>query len=111
MKPANLALKFGLELAALAALAYWGTTLHGAAVSALVAIAAPLAMIVLWGRFAAPRSSRRLTKTPRIAFELAVFALAAGALLAATALTLAIAFAVLVVLNSVLLTRLGQWDR
>jgi Protein of unknown function (DUF2568) len=52
MKPANLALKFGLELAALAAFAYWGTTLHGAAVSALVAIAAPLAMIVLWGTFA-----------------------------------------------------------
>jgi uncharacterized protein DUF2568 len=61
----ELALEFGLELAALPAFAYWGTTLHGAAVSALVAIAAPLAMIVLWGRFAAPRSSRRLAKTPR----------------------------------------------
>jgi hypothetical protein len=111
VKPANLALKFGLELAALAAFAYWGTTLHGAAVSALVAVAAPLAMIVLWGMFAAPRSSRRLTKTAGIAFELAVFALATAALLAATAPALAIAFAVLVVLNSVLLTRLGQWDR
>jgi hypothetical protein len=111
MKRANLALKFGLELAALAAFAYWGTTLHGAAFSALVAIAAPLAVIGLWGTFAAPRSSRRLTKPARIPFELAVFALATAALLAATAPALAIAFAVLVLLNTVLLTRLDQWDR
>jgi hypothetical protein len=52
--------------------AYWGATVRGAAVSALVTIAAPLAMIVLWGT---------------------------------------IAFAALVVLNAVLLTRLGQWDQ
>jgi hypothetical protein len=111
VKAANLALKFALELAALAAFAYWGTTLGGAAVPVFAAVAAPLAMIVLWGTFAAPHAQRRLSRTIRIPFELAVFALAAGALLAAGAPVPAAGLAALVLLNSVLLTRFNQWDR
>ena len=111
VKAANLALKFTLELAALAAFAYWGTTLQGTAVSALAAVAAPLAMIVVWGTFAAPRAQHRLPRSGRIPFELAVFALAAGALLAGGAWVLAAGLAALVVLNSVLLTCFDQWDR
>jgi hypothetical protein len=110
MKTANLALKFALELVALAAFAYWGTTLHGTAVAALAAVTAPLAMIVLWGTLAAPRAQRRLPTAIRIPFELAVFALAAGALLAAGAPIPAAGLAALVLLNSVLLTRFDQWD-
>jgi Protein of unknown function (DUF2568) len=106
----NLALKFALELAALAAFAYWGTTLHGTAVSALATVVAPLAMIVLWGKFAAPRAQHRLSRGIRIPFELAVFALAAGALLAAGARVPAAGLTTLVLLNSVLLTRFDQWD-
>ena len=111
VKAANLALKFALELAALAAFAYWGTALHGTAVSALAAIAAPLVMIVVWGTFAAPHARHRLAGAIRIPFELAVFALAAGALLAAGARVPAAGLAALVLLNSVLLTRFDQWDR
>jgi hypothetical protein len=85
VKAANLALKFAPELAALAAFAFWGTTLHGAAVSALAEVAVPLAMIVLWGTFVAPHAKHRLSSAIRIPFELAVFALAAGSLLAAGA--------------------------
>jgi hypothetical protein len=106
----NLALKFALELAALAAFAYWGTTLHGTAVSALATVVVPLAMIVLWGTFAAPRAQRRLSRRIRIPFELAVFALAAGALLAAGARVPAAGLTTLVLLNSALLTRFDQWD-
>jgi hypothetical protein len=111
VKAANLALKFGLELAALAAFAYWGTTLGGVPVSVLAAAAAPVAMIVLWGTFAAPRARHRLPRASRIPFELAVFALAAGALVAAGARVPAAAFAALVLLNGVLLTSFDQWDR
>ena len=111
VKAATLALKFCLELAALSALAYWGTSLDGAAVSVLAAVAAPVAMIVLWGTFAAPRAQRRLPTATRIPFELAVFALAAAALLAASEPLPAAGFAALVLLNSVLLTRFDQWDR
>jgi hypothetical protein len=110
VKAANLALKFGLELAALAAFAYWGTTVGGAAVSALAAVAAPLAMIVLWGTFAAPNAQHRLSRPIRIPFELAVFALAAGALLATGARVPAAGFAALALLNGALLTRFDQWD-
>jgi Protein of unknown function (DUF2568) len=105
VKAANLALKSGLELAALAAFAYWGTTLGGSAVSVPTAVAVPLAMIVLWGTLAAPNAQHRLSRAIRIAFELTVFALAAGALLAAGAQVPAAGFAALVLLNSVLLTR------
>ena len=111
VKAANLALKLGLELAALAAFAYWGTTLDWTTVSVLAAVAAPAALIVLWGTFAAPRAERRLPRATRMAFELAVFALAAAALLAARAPWLACGFAALALLNAILLTRLDQWDR
>jgi uncharacterized protein DUF2568 len=111
VRSANLAIKFALELAALVAFAYWGTTLPGAAVSTIITISAPFAMIVLWGLFAAPRSSRRLPRGTRIPFELTVFALAAGALLAAGEGALAAIFATTAVVSTILLTAFRQWER
>lgn len=111
VRSANLAIKFGLELAALASFAYWGSTLPGAALSAIIAVSAPVAMIVLWGTFAAPRARRRLSRDTRIPFELTVFALAAGALLASGEPALAVAFATSVAVNSILLTAFDQWER
>ena len=111
MTSANLAIKFGLELTALAAFAYWGTTLPGAVASAIVPTSAVLAIGVLWGIFAAPRSGRRLRTGVRIPFELTVFALAAGALLAAGEGALAAAFAITAAVNALLLTRFRQWER
>jgi hypothetical protein len=110
MRAANLLLKFLLELAAFAAFAYWGSGLDGTAVSVAAAIAAPLAAVLLWGVFAAPRSTRRLETALRIPFELGVFALAAVALAAADQPVLAVAFASLVVVNSLVLTLYRQWD-
>lgn len=111
MRVVNLAIKFALELAALAAFAYWGTTLPGTAASAITSISAPLAMIGLWGIFAAPRSRRRLPAGSRIPFELTVFALATGALLGSGEAMLAAAFATTAVLNTILLTRFDQRER
>jgi len=56
MKAINLLLRFILELAALAALGFWG--LHAAAGTAGIAlcIAAPLLFAVVWGLFAAHKA-------------------------------------------------------
>ena len=107
---ANLALKFLLEVAALAAFAYWGANTGEMPWSLLPAIVAPLAVAVLWGRFAAPKSERRLPLQPRIRFELTVFTAAVLALLAAGVPALAVLMSALVILNAVLLTVLGQWQ-
>ena len=78
MKAANLALRFVLELAALAALAYWGWC-----VSWVLAIAAPAAWIALWATFGSPKARVTLSTPQRIVFEALVFGAAAVALGAA----------------------------
>jgi hypothetical protein len=105
MRGANLALKFLLELAAFAALAYWGAT-----VNIVLAILAPVVAIVLWAVFAAPRSNHRLPTAARVPFELAVFGAATAALFAADAPVLAIVFAVLAIVNAVLLAVFDQLE-
>ncbi|HWH18907.1 MAG TPA: YrdB family protein [Solirubrobacterales bacterium] len=110
IKPANLALKFLLELAAFAAFAVWGADAGSGASAVILAIAAPLVAVLLWGRFAAPRSARRLPRSARIPFELGVFLLAALALLAAGHIVTAAVFAALVALNALGLTAFDQWE-
>jgi len=78
VKAANLAVRFFLELAALAALAYWGW-----GVTWLLAVAAPAAWIVLWATFGSPKAKVQLSTAARIVFEAVVFGGAAGALWAA----------------------------
>ena len=78
MKAANLAVRFVLELAALAALAYWGW-----GVTWVLAIAAPAAWIVLWATFGSPKARVKLSTPWRIVFEAVVFGAAAAALWAA----------------------------
>jgi hypothetical protein len=107
---ANLALKFLLELAAIAALAYWGATAADGVPAVVLAVGAPALFVVLWGRFAAPRSARRLPLRPRMALELGLFAVAALALVLAGSPVLAAVFAVLVVVNAALLTVFDQWE-
>jgi hypothetical protein len=110
VKTANLALKFMLELAAFAAFAYWGATVGWSGfVSILFAIAAAGAAILLWARFAAPRSSRRLPMATRVPFELSVFGLAAAALAAAVDLRATLVFLLAAVVNTALLTVFHQW--
>ena len=109
VKALNLGLKFVLELAAFAALAWWGGTVGHGVVSVLVAIAAPLLAVVVWGRWAAPRASRRLPVSRRVPLELGVFALAAiaiGTLSVVAGVVLAAAVAV----NAALMTAFGQWE-
>jgi hypothetical protein len=99
---ANLALAFLLELCALAALGYWGVRVGGGPVTKVaLGLGAPLLAAILWGLFAAPRAP---VSVPLVGLgvKLLVFGSAALALYATGHRILAIAFAVLVVVNSVL---------
>jgi uncharacterized protein DUF2568 len=83
MRPVNLALRFALELAALAAFATWG--LHTAAGPARFALAAAAVLVAaaVWGRWMAPASRHQLADPARLLVEAAFFT-AAGAALAVT---------------------------
>ena len=99
---ANLALAFLLELCALAALGYWGVLTGGGPVTKTsLGIGAPLFAAILWGLFAAPRAA---VSAPLVGLgvKVLVFGSAAVALYATGHRILAIAFVVLVVVNSVL---------
>jgi hypothetical protein len=103
MRPVNLALRFALELAALAAFATWALhAAHGPARFALAG-AAVLVAAAVWGRWMAPTSRHRLADPARLLAEAAFFA-AAGAALAVTGRgALGAALAVAAVANAGLL--------
>jgi hypothetical protein len=104
--PINLALRFGLELAALAAMGLWGWQLTTGVFRVVLAIAIPVAAAVLWGVLAVPgdpsRSGAAFFPTPggiRLIFEVAFFAFAVWALYATDHARLAIAMAAIVVVH------------
>jgi len=110
VRPANLGAKFLLELAALAAFAYRGSTVGDRLTAVVPAVAAPALIAVLWSRYAAPRARRRLGVRARIPFELSVFALASVLKYPAGGRVLAVVLAACVALNDLLLTGLRQWE-
>jgi hypothetical protein len=110
LRTGNLALKFGIELAAIASLGYWGASLDGSVLAVIMMVLAPAAMIVVWGRLAAPRAPQRLSPPARIPLELTILLLAAAALLAAGRDALAVVMAVAILLNALLLTAFRQWE-
>jgi Protein of unknown function (DUF2568) len=106
----NLALKFLLELAALAAFGLWGASIANGATAVLLAIALPAVAASLWGMFAAPTARHRLPLRPRVRFELAVFGFATVALWRVGLATWAAAFAATSLVNALLLTAFDQWE-
>ena len=108
MRPANDALRFFLELSALAAVAYLGwTEPHGARRWVLV-VAGPLAVSVVWGRWMAPRSTKRVGDPWRLIIELLVFGSAVAALARADQPTLAVVLAAATAVHLALTFALGQ---
>lgn len=104
MKAINLGIAFLLELAMLAALAVWGFQVSdNLPLRIVVGVGAPLLAAVLWGIFMAPLSKRRLTGAAYLVLKFVLFGLAAIALAAAGHGTLAVVFAVVAVINQVLL--------
>ncbi|MFI9251910.1 YrdB family protein [Streptomyces sp. NPDC053069] len=98
---ANELLAFLLELAALACLGWWGSAVgEGAAPRLLLGLGTPLAAIVLWSLFAAPKARLR----PRLPLVLAVKTVVLGggaaALYGVGHPVAAVAMAVVVVANT-----------
>ena len=102
LRGANLAVRFLLELCALAALGYWGWTSGSGATRWLLAVAAVGAMAVVWGLLLAPKRRIDLAKPLRLAIEFVVCGAAAAALAATGHTALAIAFAVAAVVSGTL---------
>ena len=102
MREANLGLRFILELSAIAAAAYWGFSTGSGLTSVLLGLAAPAAVIVVWGLFLSPKRRFELPHPVRFAIELAVFAGAALGLAAAGQTALAVVLAVLAVVSGAL---------
>ena len=96
----NLALKFVVEMAALALLGLWGVTVGDGVWGYVLAVAAPAAVIIVWARCAAPRAPARLPTAARMLLELGLFALSAVAGYAAGARAVALAFGVIAVANA-----------
>ncbi|MEU8789163.1 YrdB family protein [Streptomyces sp. NPDC048643] len=98
---ANEVLAFLLELAALAVLSWWGFSAGGnAALRVVLGVGVPLAAIVVWGLFAAPKARLK----PALPFVLLVKAVVLGssavALYALGHPVAAIVLAVVVVVNT-----------
>jgi len=100
IKALNLALAFLLELALFAALGIWASALlPDSPWRFALAFGAIAAAVLMWGRWAAPRSAYRLRMPWLYAFKIALFALAALALVAAAQPGWAAALAMLSGLN------------
>ena len=81
MLPIILAARFLLELALLAAFAWWGyAVVGGAVIGGLVAVVCVVAVATFWGLLLSPKARIRLSPSLRNGVEIAVFLIAALAL-------------------------------
>lgn len=100
----NLALRLILEVCALVAISYWGfTTGKGILIKWLMGLGFPIIIMFIWGMFGSPAAPMPLSGIYRVLLELAIFTVASLALFASGRTTLAIVFAVLVIINKLLL--------
>ncbi len=106
MRAANLALRLLVELAAIAALALWGTQATSSTVANVVlAVAAPAVAIAIWGTWSAPRASRRLRGTALLALELAILVASCVLLALAGHPLWAVLLAAVAIVNGTILRR------
>lgn len=106
MHPANLALRFALELAALGALGWWGSTLTDAWWRWVAAFVVVAGAAWVWGTFAVPGDPSRgsdgvvvVSGAVRLALELVVLGGGALALRAVGRPSLYLAFVLLLVVH------------
>ncbi len=109
VKSLNLALRFLLELSALAALGYWGWQFGDAGFArVLLAAVTPLLAAGLWGRYIAPKAPNRLEDPIRAGVEVIFFGGAAAALGTSGAITIAAFFGIAAAVSLVLMFPFGQ---
>jgi len=102
IKSLALTVRFLLELAMVAALAWWGFE-----TSWVLGVGAPLLAAVVWGAFIAPKAAVDVPKPVWIGLQVLLFGAAALALAAVAPGWVAVAFVALVVLDSAALAVLG----
>ncbi|MEJ7803629.1 MAG: YrdB family protein [Candidatus Limnocylindria bacterium] len=109
MAVANLTLRFLLELAAIAALAYSGfqASANGL-IRAIAGIGAPLALIVIWAMVVAPNTANGLSQAQKDLIGTVLLVLTAVALGLAGQRGLAVGFGIVVLVNAALLFVFGQ---
>lgn len=109
IKGANLLLRFLLELCALGAVGYWGfKTGSGMAAKIGLGIGAPLVVALVWAVFVSPQAPVQLPLVLSLLLQVLVFGSAAAALGATGHRTLALEFAIIVVINAILMYVWGQ---
>ena len=105
----NLALRFFLELAGIAALGYAGFQISSnALVRWLVAVGAPLVLIVAWALLVAPNTENGLSQPVKDVVGTVLLLSAAGALGIAGQVRYAAIFGIAVLINGLLLFVLGR---
>ncbi len=104
---AALALRFALELGALAAMGWWGWRMGGP----LLAVALVVAVAAAWGALLSPRAAWPLPWPVRALLEAAVWVAAVGALVGLGAAGLAAAFSGVLAVDLVVLVGAGEWQR
>jgi hypothetical protein len=101
MASLNLAVRFLVELAAVVWVGWWGTTVSTETAPRVIAAAAAVAVFaVVWGRFLAPTAKSGLSRRRKEVAGTVVLLLAAAALAVAGQPLLALAYAVLVLVNA-----------
>jgi len=109
LKGLNLTVLFLIELAALAAVAYWGATLAAPAwVRVLAAVAAPAVLVAAWALFGARNARRKFHGVARVVFETVWFGAAIVALGYAGRVVLAIVLAAVCLVSKLLAWRWRQ---
>ena len=110
LKKFNFVISFLLEMAMLLALVYWGLrTGQGVWLKLLLGVGVPLAVIIVWGLFLAPKAANRVGSTFGVAVTLVLFYLAAAALLLAKQPVLAAVMMVVAAINRTLVVIWKQW--
>lgn len=109
MATLNLALRFLLELCGIAALAFWGWSAAAETLPRVaLAVLAPAALIVPWAFIVAPKARNPIPPDVRVLIGSVLLLAVAAVLASAGRADLAVAFAVLVVVNTVLMFVLGR---
>ena len=109
LKAGNEALRFLLELCALAALGYWGYVTGRQPVARWgFALGIPLAVAALWGAFGAPGAPAPVSAGVRLLLEILIFGGATAALATTGHPGLAWAFGLLALGNRILMFLWGQ---
>lgn len=104
LKSINVAVRFLLEFCVLAAVGYWGFKSNaGWFLKILLGIGAPLLIAVIWGTFGAPKATNHLTGISLLALEVVVFGSGVAALYATKNYSLAWGFAVIIIINRILM--------